>query len=60
MIKSMTGFGRHTATVGNTTAAVEIRSVNSKQLDLNLRLPSSLREFEFATRKHLSESIDRG
>jgi uncharacterized protein (TIGR00255 family) len=60
MIKSMTGFGRHTATAGNTTASAEIRSVNSKQLDLNLRLPYSLREFEFATRKHLNECIERG
>jgi uncharacterized protein (TIGR00255 family) len=60
MIKSMTGFGRHKATAGVLSATVEIRSVNSKQLDLSLRMPSSLREFEYATRKHLSEAVERG
>jgi uncharacterized protein (TIGR00255 family) len=60
MIKSMTGFGRHKATVGALSATVEIRSVNSKQLDLSLRMPSSLREFEYATRKHVSEAVERG
>ena len=41
MVKSMTGFGKGEATLQNKKITVEIRSLNSKQLDLGLRLPAS-------------------
>ena len=40
MVKSMTGFGKGEATLQNKKITVEIRSLNSKQLDLGLRLPA--------------------
>ena len=44
MVKSMTGFGKAEATVRNKKITVELRSLNSKQLDLNLRLPAVYRQ----------------
>ena len=40
MVKSMTGFGKGEASLQNKKITVEIRSLNSKQLDLGLRLPA--------------------
>ena len=56
----MTGFGRHTVAVGAKQITVEIRSLNSKQLDVHLRLPSAFRDKEFALRRSLAEQVDRG
>ncbi|MFY8136946.1 MAG: YicC/YloC family endoribonuclease, partial [Flavobacteriales bacterium] len=43
MLRSMTGFGKAEATIGQKKFTVEVRSLNSKQLDLNLRIPSLYR-----------------
>lgn len=60
MILSMTGFGKAQGNYKHTTYNVEVRSVNSKQLDLNLRLPSALRDREMELRKKLSPELIRG
>ena len=44
MVKSMTGFGKGEAALRNKKITVEIRSLNSKQLDLSLRLPAVYRQ----------------
>lgn len=60
MIRSMTGFGTATATYLNKSITIEVKSVNSKFFDLNLRLPSLYREKEYELRSDLSRSIERG
>lgn len=60
MLRSMTGFGKTEATIGNKKFTVELRSLNSKQLDLNMRIPSVYREKELELRSWLSEQIQRG
>jgi uncharacterized protein (TIGR00255 family) len=60
MLRSMTGFGKAESTIGTKKFTVEIRSLNSKQLDLNLRLPNLYREKELELRSWLSENILRG
>ena len=47
MIKSMTGFGKAEVQSGNKKITVEIRSLNSKQLDLSIRIPPVYREAEY-------------
>lgn len=60
MILSMTGYGRGTA--GNTTrtVTVEIKTLNSKQLDLQVRLPQNMREMELDLRAIVAERLERG
>jgi len=60
MLKSMTGFGRTEQTVGDKTFLVDIKSLNGKQFELQLRLPGFLKPFEFQIRKILSEKLGRG
>ncbi len=60
MIRSMTGFGTAAIDFQNKTISVEIKSVNSKFMDLNLRLPSAYKEKEMELRTELSRSIERG
>ncbi len=60
MIRSMTGFGSSTVEFERKKITVEIRSVNSKFLDLNLRLPSVYKEKEMDLRSELSKVIERG
>lgn len=60
MLKSMTGFGRSEATINNKKVSVEIKSLNSKGIDLNLRLPSYYRSKEMELRSLLSNDISRG
>lgn len=60
MLRSMTGFGKSTAAIGGRNFSVEIRSLNSKYLDLNLKVPSFLREKELDIRNVLSEKVMRG
>lgn len=60
MVRSMTGYGKSTAILPGKTITIEIKSLNSKQFDLNLRLPSLLRERESDFRSLLSKSIERG
>ena len=60
MIKSMKGFGKGEATFQNKKITVEIRSLNSKQLDLNLRLPSVYRQSEYELRTLIARTVQRG
>jgi uncharacterized protein (TIGR00255 family) len=60
MLKSMTGFGRTEQTVGDKTFLVDIKSLNGKQFELQLKLPGFLKPFEFQIRKLLSEKLGRG
>jgi uncharacterized protein (TIGR00255 family) len=56
----MTGFGKVTADVGNRTANVEIKCLNSKQADLYIKLPAIYREGENQVRNELSRILQRG
>lgn len=56
----MTGFGRAEQSVGDKTFLVDIKSLNGKQFDLQLRMPAFLKPFEFTIRKILSEKLGRG
>lgn len=56
----MTGFGKGEATVKNKKITVEIRSLNSKQLDLSLRLPALLRQSEYDLRTLVARRLVRG
>jgi uncharacterized protein (TIGR00255 family) len=60
MLKSMTGFGRAEKNAGNKTFLVDIKSLNGKQFELSLKLPSVLKPFEFDIRRLLSERLARG
>jgi uncharacterized protein (TIGR00255 family) len=60
MLKSMTGFGRSEKNVGDKTFLVDIKSLNGKQFELSLKLPSILKPFEFDIRRLLSEKLARG
>lgn len=60
MIYSMTGFGRGTATSPTKKITVEIKSLNSKQLDLNMRVPGYFRELEVEVRNMLLQELERG
>ena len=60
MLKSMTGFGRAEQTVGGKTFLVDIKSLNGKQFELQLKLPGFLKPFEFQIRKLISEKLGRG
>ncbi len=60
MLKSMTGFGRAENSVGDKTFLVDIKSLNGKQFELQLRLPSILKPYEFDIRRMLSEKLARG
>jgi uncharacterized protein (TIGR00255 family) len=60
MTKSMTGFGKGEATLKNKKITVEIRSLNSKQLDLNLRLPAVYRQSEYDIRTSIARTLVRG
>lgn len=56
----MTGFGKEEATIKNKRVSVEIRSLNSKGLDVNTRMPNLYREKELSLRNLLSEKLERG
>ncbi|MBR4849584.1 MAG: hypothetical protein IKV09_01490, partial [Alistipes sp.] len=60
MQKSMTGFGKSEVVVNGKTFTAEIRSLNSKQLDLGLKLPASYRELENEIRSYVAKHIVRG
>ncbi len=60
MVKSMTGFGKGEAALQNKKITVEIRSLNSKQLDLGLRLPAVYRQSEYEIRNIIARTIQRG
>ncbi len=60
MVKSMTGFGRCEKNVGDKTFLIDIKSLNGKQFDLQLKMPAILKPFEFDIRRILSEKLVRG
>ena len=60
MISSMTGFGKSNGVYQSKKVSVEIRSLNSKGLDLNIKLNSAYKELETAVRSIVSSTLDRG
>ena len=60
MIQSMTGFGKATMQLETKKINVEIKSLNSKGLDLNTRMPQAYREMEVAVRNEISTKLERG
>ena len=60
MLKSMTGFGRAEQTIHDKTFLVEIKALNGKQFELQLKLPPLLRPYEFEIRNMLQETLVRG
>jgi len=60
MIQSMTGFGKASLQLPTKKITVEIKSLNSKGLDLNTRMPSVFREMELGLRNQLSQRLERG
>ena len=60
MIQSMTGFGKSIVQLPSKKITVEIKSLNSKNLDLNARIPSQYREKELILRNKISKSLTRG
>ncbi len=60
MLLSMTGFGKAIATPGNKKITVEVKSLNSKQLDLAARIPAIYREKELELRNIVAERLGRG
>ena len=59
MVKSMTGFGKSEVTLPNRKITVEIRSLNSKQMDLSLRLPAIYRQSEYEIRNAVARAPAR-
>ncbi len=60
MLKSMTGFGRAEQTVGDKTFMVEVKALNGKQFELQLKLPPLLKPYEFDIRNLIQEHLHRG
>lgn len=60
MIKSMTGFGRCEVQEGDRKITVEMKSVNHRYLDVNIKMPKKLNFFETAIRSELKNYIQRG
>ena len=60
MIQSMTGYGKSTVQLESGNLTIEIKSLNSKNIDLNTRITSSVRSKELFIRKHLSDKLKRG
>jgi uncharacterized protein (TIGR00255 family) len=60
MIKSMTGFGRAEVRAGEKLFVIDIKSLNGKQFDLQLKLPALLKPYEFEIRRMLATTLDRG
>ncbi|WP_269233766.1 YicC/YloC family endoribonuclease [Flavobacterium flavigenum] len=60
MIQSMTGFGKASLQLPTKKITVEVKSLNSKGLDLNVRMPSVYREMELGLRTLISTRLERG
>lgn len=60
MIQSMTGFGKATLQLPTKKITVEVKSLNSKGLDLNVRMPSIYREMELGLRNEIALKLERG
>lgn len=60
MIKSMTGFGKAEALLNHKKITVELRSLNSKQMDLGVKMPGIYRSLEFEVRSRVTRALQRG
>jgi uncharacterized protein (TIGR00255 family) len=60
MIKSMTGYGKAVSEYNNRNITVEVRSLNSKSIDLNLRFPNTYKEKELELRAEITKQLERG
>lgn len=60
MIKSMTGFGKSQASYKNKNITIEIKSINSKQIDFGIRIPSKYRSLDIVIRNQISSYLERG
>jgi uncharacterized protein (TIGR00255 family) len=60
MLYSMTGFGKATCNINNQNYNIEIKTLNSKQLDINLKNANTLKDIEIDIRKTISNNIIRG
>ncbi len=60
MIRSMTGYGRATASINRKKVAIEISSVNNRFLELSVRLPKVLSEYESEIREAVASLVSRG
>lgn len=60
MILSMTGFGKAEINTQNKKLTIEIKSLNSKQIDMSVRMPSAYRGKELSVRKTVGQSLNRG
>ena len=60
MIKSMTGYGKAVLDITGRKLTVEIKTLNSKQLDLNMKIPGYFREKEWEVRSTLTQRFERG
>lgn len=60
MIQSMTGFGKAVVELQHKKITVEIKSLNSKQLDLSTRIPQQYREMEMEIRSEIAKRLERG
>ena len=60
MIHSMTGYGKSVLQLPNKKISIEVKSLNSKSLDLNTRMPSLYREKELDIRKLIASKLERG
>lgn len=60
MLQSMTGFGKSEIVINHIRYSIDIKSLNSRNVDLNVRLPQWLRSNELKIRKQVSEQLQRG
>ncbi|WP_296311878.1 YicC/YloC family endoribonuclease [Winogradskyella sp. UBA3174] len=60
MIQSMTGYGKSVLQLPTKKISIELKSLNSKSLDLNARMPSMYRAKELGIRKHIAKHLSRG
>ncbi|MFM8256356.1 MAG: YicC/YloC family endoribonuclease [Bacteroidota bacterium] len=56
----MTGFGRASVSVGDKVLSIDLKSLNGKQFELQLKMPAILKPYEFEIRKCLAENLGRG
>lgn len=60
MIHSMTGYGKASISIANTTIQIELKSLNSKSIDMRTRLPRDIQDMDLPLRKVVSERLLRG
>src|SRR5687768_454324 len=60
MIRSMTGFGKATGSAGSNLITVEVKSLNSKFLELNLRVPAVYKDKDLELRNEITKAVERG